>query len=148
MLAKLNDNWGVLTPWRTVNELQTGFWGLLDELGDSVNRRLVSYPRITLDENEDSTVAKFVLPGYKAAEIDVSVVGDFLTVKAERQCEELSDNERYLHRERACGRFEETVKLPSRVKAAEVSAKYADGILTVTLPRQEEEKPMTIKINQ
>jgi HSP20 family protein len=52
----------------------------------------------------------------------------------------------YHRRERAEGSFNRTVTLPTEVDAARVDARYADGILTLTLPKAEEAKPRQITV--
>ena len=53
------------------------------------------------------------------------------------------ENAHYLRRERSYEEYEESVKLPVRVKGGETKAEYVDGVLTVTLPREEEAQPRT-----
>jgi HSP20 family protein len=52
----------------------------------------------------------------------------------------------YHRKERAEGSFNRTITLPTEVDAERVSARYADGILAVTLPKAEEAKPRQIKV--
>lgn len=146
MLAKLSDNLSVLTPWRTVNDLERNFWDLLNDLHNSAVRRAGEFPSIVMEENDTSYSVQFALPGYTADDFEITVVGAFLTVKANGKSTPLDNGDRYLHRERPTGSYEETVKLPGRIIPGEVTARYTDGILTVELPRHEAEKPMTVKV--
>ena len=52
----------------------------------------------------------------------------------------------YHRKERAEGSFNRTVTLPSDVDEGRVDARYADGILTLTLPKAEETKPRQIAV--
>jgi len=58
----------------------------------------------------------------------------------------LNEGESYHRQERGSGSFTRTVRLPFRVEADKVSAKYERGILQITLPRAEEDKPKKIQI--
>jgi HSP20 family protein len=148
MLARINDNWGLFNPWRTVNDLQKEFFGLFDEFNEGLSRYRATYPKMTMDDGEKEIKVSYSLPGYDLDSIDVEVVSDFLTVRAERKEPDLKDDEKYLHRERSFSKFEESVKLPAKVKSASVKAKYTDGVLEITLPKEEAEKPHSIKIAQ
>ncbi|MGE5620853.1 MAG: Hsp20/alpha crystallin family protein, partial [Sphingomonadaceae bacterium] len=56
------------------------------------------------------------------------------------------DEERYYRVERRYGSFQRSLALPQGVKADEIQANYDDGILTVTVPKVEEEKPKKIEV--
>jgi len=79
------------------------------------------------------------LPGVKEADIEVSLVGDQLSIKGEKRSEhdEKKDMEgRTLHRmERAYGAFQRTLTLPYQVDPAQVSAQFRDGVLTISVPK-------------
>jgi len=79
------------------------------------------------------------LPGYDRDDIEVTVDDGRLTVRAERSTESLDEGERYVRRERTRGATTRTVALPGPVRETEATADYADGVLTVTLPRQSDE---------
>ena len=86
------------------------------------------------------------LPGIDAQDIDISVVGDTLTLKGDRKADVLREGESCHRQERGSGPFARTLKLPFRVDPERVSAKYEKGILRVTLPQSEEDKPKKIQI--
>lgn len=101
---------------------------------------------VDIYETDDSVVVKTAIPGVKAEDIDVSVSGDTLTIKAETQEEEEVKRENYLRRERRFGAYRRSVTLPGGLKADEVEADYTNGILTLEFPKSEEVKPKTIKV--
>lgn len=103
-------------------------------------------------EVKDKTVeVKFPCPGRCKDDFELEVVGDFLTVKAVKCCKNAEEDgkKHYVVRERICETYEESVKLPVPVKGAETKAKYVHGVLEISIPRIEEEKPSThiVKIN-
>ena len=146
MLAKRNDNWGLFQPWRTVGDLHKEFLGLFDELSEGFNKFRANYPKINLEDKDKELIIKMSLPGYCQDKMEIEVVSNFLTIRGERCKPELAKGERYLHQERSFGKFEETVKLPAKVKSAKVKARFKDGVLTVTLPKMEAEKAQVVKI--
>jgi HSP20 family protein len=101
---------------------------------------------VDMYETDDNVVVKTAIPGVKADDIEVSVTGDTLTVKAETKEEEEVKRENYLRRERRFGSYCRSVTLPGGLKTDEADADYSDGILTLTFPKAEEVKPKSIKV--
>ncbi|MCL5257334.1 MAG: Hsp20/alpha crystallin family protein [Chloroflexi bacterium] len=99
---------------------------------------------ITEDENE--IVVKGSVPGVKPEDLDISVLGNVLTIKGQFKQEEEQEKKNYLLHERRYGSFSRTVTLPVEVVADKATADFKDGVLTLTLPKVEEVKPKQIKI--
>jgi len=98
-------------------------------------------------ETETTVVVKAgPMVGLKPEDIDVSVVGDKLTIKGEIKPDSEVEEDKYLKRERKYGPFSRTVIIPRPVKADQASASFKDGILTITLPKIEEQHPKVINI--
>jgi HSP20 family protein len=103
-------------------------------------------PAVDMYETANEVVVSAELPGLNEKAIQLSITGDLLTIRGERQGnEEVKDGSHY-RRERWFGRFERTLALPVPVEASKVKATYRDGVLTVKLPKVEEIKPKEIKI--
>lgn len=123
---------------------------LQDEMNRLFSRVSVPYaqnfPAIDIWAGEDKLVVTSEIPGVDVKDIDVTVVGDVLTLSGSREPEELGKDEGYHRQERAHGGFSRTVKLPFRVDSTAIEASYEKGVLTLTLPRPEEDKPRKIEI--
>jgi HSP20 family protein len=148
MLAKRNENWGLFQPWRTMGDLHREFLGLFDELSEGFNKFRANYPKINLEDKEKELVVKMALPGYDPDKLDIEVVSNFLVIRGERPAPELAEGERYIHQERSFGSFEESIKLPAKVKSSKVKAKFTDGVLTLNMPKMDVEKAQVVKITQ
>jgi HSP20 family protein len=107
---------------------------------------LADGPAVDMYETKDDVVVKASVPGVKAEDIDVSVVGDILTIKGEFKQEDNVDKENYHRRERRFGSFARTLTLPATVDVDKASAEFEQGVLKLTLPKAEEVKPKTIEI--
>jgi HSP20 family protein len=68
-------------------------------------------------------------------------------VAGERKQEKETNEKNYFRRERLFGRFTRSVSLPTKVKAEGIVATYHDGVLKVTLPKEEVAKPKQIEVN-
>ncbi len=101
---------------------------------------------VDMYETKDSVVVKTAIPGVKPEDIDISVTGDILTIKAEAKEEEEVKQENYLRRERRFGSFCRSVTLPGGLITDKAEANYTNGILTLTFPKAEEVKPKSIKV--
>jgi len=97
-------------------------------------------------ETDQDVIVKASLPGVKPEDIDISVVGDTLTIKGEVKEESDVENECYHCRERRTGTFQRTVTLPSITVPDKADAKVDNGVLTLTLPKAEEVKPKSIRV--
>jgi HSP20 family protein len=92
--------------------------------------------QIDVAEYDDEIVVTADLPGFEKADIDLSIAGDALTIRADRDVQAEHDSGNYVRRERRHRSVRRTVPLPATVREDETSASYANGVLTVTLPRE------------
>jgi HSP20 family protein len=96
-------------------------------------------PRVDVAEDEKAVTLTAELPGVNEKDIDVSLVGDQLTIKGEKRSEheEKKDVEGHVvHRtERSYGAFQRTVTVPYQVDPNQVSADFKDGALRIALPK-------------
>jgi HSP20 family protein len=91
-------------------------------------------PAIEIKEAKDKLTVKADLPGVKEADVKVSVTDGMLTIEGERKHEKETKKEGYFHSERAFGTFRRTIALPEGAKLDMAAAKFADGVLEVTVP--------------
>ena len=104
-------------------------------------------PPVDIYENGDNLVLKAELPGINPDDVEIRVEDNTLYLKGERKFEKEVKEQSYHRVERSYGAFTRTFSLPNSVDADKVTANYKDGVLTLTMPKKEEAKPKTIKIN-
>ena len=95
---------------------------------------------IKLDVSEDAEAYRITaeMPGVKKEDIRVSVEGDSVSIAAEMRQEKVEkQGERMLRRERYFGQLSRSFRLPQPVDESAADAKYADGVLTLTLPKRD-----------
>ena len=145
------DRYGMLPQswWGdAVADIPRGIFSVLDELANgSRASRWYDFPRMVIADTADGYEVKAALAGYDPESVDVEVVGDFLTLRADKRIADPGENARFIHRERSADHLEETIKLPGRVTASAVKARFVDGVLTVTLPREVTAEPKNIKVS-
>lgn len=104
-------------------------------------------PAVDIFENPNSIVLKAELPGLDPKDVEVRVEDNTLYLKGERKFEREVKEENYHRIERSYGSFARSFSLPNSIDSEKVDAGYKDGVLTLTLPKREEAKPKTVKIN-
>ena len=97
-------------------------------------------------ETDQDVVVKSSVPGVKPEDIDITITGDTLTIKGETKAEEKVEKANYIRQERRYGSFSRSLTLPTTVVAEQAKAEFENGVLTLTLPKAEEVKPKTIKV--
>ena len=105
----------------------------------------VRVPVVDLSETENEVVVTAELPGVDRKDLDVEVLPEALTLKAEMLRESERKEETYRRQERVWGRFERTIPLPAEVVTDQVKAVFKDGVLEVRLPKTEQAKAATPK---
>ncbi|MFP5319435.1 MAG: Hsp20/alpha crystallin family protein [Acidimicrobiia bacterium] len=128
-------------------------WGPLAEL-DRLSRELTRYldtwrgegftPLADLEETAEAYLVEVEVPGVKREDIDIEVAGRRVWVRGERKEKERVGILR--RRERVVGRFACEVVLPGDVDEEGVHANLDGGVLTVTLPKPERDRPRRIEI--
>ncbi len=96
---------------------------------------------VDVADRGDEFVVTADLPGYRKEDIDLTLQGDRLGIRAEREQESEQTDEgegegRYIRKERSHRSVNRTVTIPEEVDEESVSADYRNGVLTVTLPKR------------
>lgn len=112
--------------------------------GDT-NSRLSAYPALNVYSTPERLVITAELPGLTVEDIDLSVVGSTLTIKGKRESQ--AANGTFLRRERYDGSFVRSLDLPYSVETSQVKAVLENGVLCISLPRAEADKPRKIQIS-
>ncbi len=101
---------------------------------------------LDVTEKDDTYTIKASLPGVKPEDIEITADGNTLTIKGETKTEEEKKEKDYLIRERREGKYERTFTLPMAVDAEKAETTFADGVLTLTVPKIEAAKPKKIAV--
>jgi HSP20 family protein len=104
------------------------------------------YPAMNVWTDEDNAVVTAELAGIDPEDIDISVENDTLTLRGTRKPEEVEEDATFHRRERRFGNFSRSFRLPFKVDAGNVDASFKNGVLNISLPRAEEDKPRKIAI--
>jgi HSP20 family protein len=104
-------------------------------------------PAVDVHEDNDAVSLSAELPGVKREDMDIQVDGNVLTLRGERKFEsEQTEGRRFHLIERSYGKFSRQFHLSSNLDATKIDAQLADGVLTVRLPKKQEQKPRKIEV--
>jgi len=115
-------------------------------LTEDATQTISTEPAIDVTESEDESVVVVELPGVKKDDIKISVENGWLNVRGERKSIDVPDKARVVHNEITYKPFARSVRLPDHVDTNRISAQLENGLLKISLPKAEENKPRTIEI--
>jgi HSP20 family protein len=93
------------------------------------------YPAVNVAEKDNEYCIDLAVPGYKKEDFKVKVNNDILTVSAEAKTENKEEKKEYTRKEYSYSSFSRSFQLPDNVKDDQITAKYEDGMLKLSLPK-------------
>jgi HSP20 family protein len=104
-------------------------------------------PPTDIIETPEALVMKTELPGLTDKDVSVEIENGMITLRGERKIEEETKEKGYLRVERSYGKFVRTFALPNNVEIEKINATFDNGLLELTIPRKEEARPKTVRLN-
>lgn len=105
-----------------------------------------AFPAINVGGTPKSVEIYAFAPGVDAASLDVQIERGVLTIAGERKLDAVAETASLHIDERFAGRFRRIVSLPDDINSAEVQAKYRDGVLHISVARNEAAQPRRVEI--
>jgi HSP20 family protein len=127
-------------------------FGLIDAMfSDWVGQRtapaLATRARLEVSERENQYEVRAELPGAKREDISVDIDGAWVSISAKSDTQsERKDGEKLLYTERSQESYARSFELPQAVDSAEASAKFENGVLTLSLPKKNGPKTTRLAI--
>lgn len=137
-------------PWSELSGLQRQVNRLFEDYfvpNWTEAESLVHTPAAEISETPEAIHLKLEVPGMEAKDLDIQVTKDSVSITGERKQESKTEEGGVTRTEFRYGKFQRVIPLPARVENANVTAEYNGGILTLVLPKAEEEKNKVIKVN-
>jgi HSP20 family protein len=143
-MSRMSTHWN---PWREMNRLRHEMDHLFNPQWAPLARGTVAFPPVNVWENEKGLLLTAELPGLDAAQLDVALEKDALTIGGARAGDSSQNAaEDYVRRERWFEPFKRTIELPFEVDPEKCDATYEKGVLTVRLERRPEVQPKKLTI--
>jgi len=134
---------GALLPWRPFRELdriarrwESAFPRFFEEFEDKYEE--VFTPAVESYVKNGNLVVRADVPGLELKDIEVSILGNVLSVKGERKKEQEVKKDDYLHREVSYGAFERRMSLPEGAATDKVKASFKNGVIEIIVPLAKE----------
>jgi HSP20 family protein len=103
-------------------------------------------PACDVFEDQDAVKIVAEVPGVGPEDVKISLENNLLTIRGEKRQQAEEKTERVHRYERTYGSFERAFSLPTTVDPEKIAASYANGILTVTIPKAERARPREIPV--
>ena len=137
-----------MTLVKVNNPINRTFDGLMNELfnelpvtfGKSIREDVLQFPPANIVEKADLSRIELAAPGMEKADFNVKLDAKVLTISAEKKTEAATENEKLIRREFGYKSFKRSFTLDEKIDAANITARYENGILTLELPKKEEIK--------
>ena len=127
---------GWLRPWRTE-------WPAFPDIAMPE----MKVPKVDVIDRQNEVVVKAEVAGVEKKDLDISVGEDSVTIKGSTRHEEKEEKGDYYRCEISRGSFSRTVALPASVDGSTTKAEFKDGVLTLTIPKVEQAKRHTVKVD-
>lgn len=129
---------------RVFNQMLNAGWNPLAATEDVTNRGF--QPAVDIRETPEFLTISTELPGLSNDDVQITLENQVLTISGERTFAKETKDETCHRIERSYGSFSRSFTLPANLRTDKVDAKFANGVLTIQLPKAEETKPRKISI--
>ncbi|MGI6327482.1 MAG: Hsp20/alpha crystallin family protein [Dethiobacteria bacterium] len=132
-----------------------GLWSQLERMHREMNRLFEEtimpfkdesiFPsfRHSVEEEGANIIVSMEMPEIEAKNVEIDAAENYITIKAQHKEERTGDE----FKQRRFGRFQSTIPLPKKVLPEAAEANYENGILQIRLPKKEEKREDTFRIN-
>jgi HSP20 family protein len=100
-------------------------------------------------EKDETFFVRAAVPGVAPEQLDIQIQNNILTIRGEtkQEWEDQNENTRIYRREYRYGTFSRSIRLPENLDLDKVDAEFNHGFVTISLPKKEEAKPKSLKVN-
>ena len=136
------------SPFGDFDQLRREMLRLFETMGRDTSGDVGAgvFPPMNITQDDDNFYVRAEIPGIKPHELSISALRNRISLSGKREIPREHERVSYHRKERAEGSFSRTVTLPTEIAADRIDARYADGVVTLTLPKAEEAKPRQITV--
>jgi len=125
-------------------------WSLFDQLRREMDTSLATsdwVPAVDIKENDDHFTIVADIPGVAPEDIEVQMENGVLTIKGERETEKTEEKDDFKRIERSFGSLYRRFSLPESANPETIEAKSNNGVLEITIGKQEKSEPRKISVH-
>jgi HSP20 family protein len=136
-----------LDPFTEINAIRRQINDIFGDFAPETSVQTDWVPAVRLVDSGDEYRLTVYLPGINAADVDVQVTADAVSVSGQRVVAEATEDAKVLYDDARYGHFHRVINLPDAVQNGEAKADFSDGVLTLTLPKVVEARNKVVKIS-
>jgi HSP20 family protein len=106
----------------------------------ATGRQNTYMPAVNIKEDDKNYFLELAVPGMDKKDLKIDIDEDVLTISSEHKNENVEKQEGYTRKEFSYSSFARSFYIPENVNRDSINANYKDGILTVSFPKQEEDR--------
>jgi HSP20 family protein len=111
-----------------------------DDFFPVLSNRNSSTPAVNVREEDKNYILDLAIPGVDKKDLKIEINEDVLTISSEMKNESEENRDGYSRKEFSYSSFSRSFNIPENVNREKIEASYKDGILSVALPKQKEER--------
>lgn len=143
-----------MTLVKVNNPIAKSFDGLMNDLfnefpatfGKTMREDVLNFPPVNILEKNDHYHLELAAPGMEKTDFNIKLEGKLLTISAEKKVENTDEKDKTIRKEFSYRSFKRSFTVDEKIDAANIIARYENGILTLQLPKKEEVKNNTTAI--
>mgnify|MGYP000387890299 FL=1 len=124
---------------------------LFNEFPAAVNKTVredvLNFPPVNIIEKSDKYLLSVAAPGFEKADFNIKLDANTLTISTEKKEIVTEENDKLIRKEFGFKAFRRSFTIDEKIDAANISARYENGILAIELPKKEVTKAETKEIN-
>lgn len=122
------------------------FFNEVPSFGKKLSEDVFGFPPVNIVESANAYHLDVAVPGMEKTDFNLKLDGNLLTISAEKKEESKDENTKSIRREFSYKSFKRSFTLDEKIDAANIAARYENGILKVELPKKEETKAVAKEI--
>jgi HSP20 family protein len=138
----MSEKKDIIPVFKNMLSLQEGINSLFNDFFGS------SFPLIDVKETDKTIDIVADIPGFTEKDIEVTIDGDVLVLKGNKNEEKEKKDENYYYKERVYNSFYRQIQIPKKVDTDQIKATFKDGTLTINLPKSEKYSVIKIEVNK
>ena len=140
------------SPAREIASLQQGINRLFEDVfaqpGSYDSNTMGAWrPPVDIVDTEEAILIFVEIPGVDKNDVAIEVKDNVLSIQGERVVDTSIGNGSYYRSERVFGKFGRSFALPAMIRMEKITAGFNNGVLKITIPKPEEEKPRQVSIS-
>ena len=136
-------------PLRELDNMSNMVRRFIDNATDGISPLEIGnfVPTIDMSEDEKNLIIHVELAGVEKENVKITVSdGNVLSIRGEKKREEKSEGKKYYRLERSYGEFVRNLSLPAEVNPEGITAKYDQGLLTISIPKKVPTRPKELEV--